>query len=218
MTCAELQEVLPELIEGEREAELQAHLRSCQECAELVSDLRAIADQGRTLQASEEPPARVWQSIEAQLRREGLIRDSHPERPFLVVGSRRRWSPAIWFVPAAAALLLGVAFLLRPANPPIAQHPTPATSAQQPEVANSADTVADVDSTDDSALMDEVQKHAPAMTAAYRENLQRVNTYISDAQESLQRNPNDDDAKQYLMQAYEQKAMLYDMALDRALP
>jgi hypothetical protein len=28
----------------------------------------------------------------------------------------------------------------------------------------------------------------------------------------LQENPNDNEAKQYLMQAYEQKAMLYQMA------
>ena len=28
----------------------------------------------------------------------------------------------------------------------------------------------------------------------------------------------DGDARQYLMQAYEQKAMLYEMALDRSLP
>ncbi len=213
MTCAELQQVLPELIEGEREAELQAHLQSCSECAELVSDLRAIAEQGRTLRASEEPAPHVWQFIETQLRREGLIHDPGTERPFLLRTPTRRWSPAIWFVPVAAALLLSVAFLLRPK--PQSTVATRRPVSDTPSAVSTPEPSADAD---DSALLEAVQKRSPAMTAAYSDNLRKVNNYISDAQKSLQQNPNDDDAKQYLMQAYEQKTMLYDMALDRALP
>jgi hypothetical protein len=56
------------------------------------------------------------------------------------------------------------------------------------------------------------------MKSAYEDNLKNVNAYIRDAQSSVDQNPDDGDARQYLMQAYEQKAMLYEMALDRSLP
>jgi len=45
-----------------------------------------------------------------------------------------------------------------------------------------------------------------------------VNEYIRDAEESAQADPNDEEAQQSLMDAYEQRAMVYDMALDRSMP
>jgi hypothetical protein len=39
-----------------------------------------------------------------------------------------------------------------------------------------------------------------------------VNSYIADAKKSLEENPGDEQARAHLMQAYEQKAMLYDIA------
>src|SRR5262252_4889851 len=104
MTCAEFQRILPDLLESERAAELQAHLGSCRRCAGLVSDLKAISEQARLLKASEEPHPRVWNSLEAALRSEGLIREPARDRPFLVPSLRRRWRPAAWLVPVAAVL------------------------------------------------------------------------------------------------------------------
>ena len=56
------------------------------------------------------------------------------------------------------------------------------------------------------------------MEATYEENLRNVNSYIHDAEAALKENPNDDEARQYLMEARQQKEMLYEMALDRSLP
>src|SRR5208337_1865305 len=73
MTCEEFQRILPEL--GSRNSlERVAHLRSCSQCAGLLADLNEIARQARQLHASQEPGARVWHSIEAALRNEGLVR------------------------------------------------------------------------------------------------------------------------------------------------
>ena len=59
---------------------------------------------------------------------------------------------------------------------------------------------------------------APMMRAAYESNLKDVNNYIRDAQESVNADPNDEEAQQALMDAYGQKSMIYEMALDRSLP
>ena len=59
---------------------------------------------------------------------------------------------------------------------------------------------------------------SPAMQAQYASNLQNVNAYIRDAEESAQADPNDEEAQQIVMDAYEQRATVYEMALDRSLP
>ena len=56
------------------------------------------------------------------------------------------------------------------------------------------------------------------MRASYAANLQNVNAYIRDAEQTVQSDPNDEEAQHSLMAAYEQKAMVYEMALDRSLP
>jgi hypothetical protein len=48
--------------------------------------------------------------------------------------------------------------------------------------------------------------------------LRAVNAYIRDAELTARSNPNDEIAQRYLMNAYEQRAMVYHMALDRSLP
>ena len=75
MNCSECHRVLPESLEGQRNAELEAHLTSCVACSELVEDLNVIARQAAALREADEPSPRVWNMIEAELRREGVI---HP--------------------------------------------------------------------------------------------------------------------------------------------
>jgi hypothetical protein len=69
----------------------------------------------------------------------------------------------------------------------------------------------------DEQLLQEVSMRAPMMRAAYESNLKDVNNYIRDAQESVNADPNDEEAQQALMDAYGQKSMIYEMALDRSL-
>lgn len=69
-------------------------------------------------------------------------------------------------------------------------------------------------STDDGQFLKGIGQQSPAMRATFESELKAVNAYIKDAEAYLQRNPDDEDARQQLMDAYEQKAMLYQMALD----
>ena len=212
MTCLEFQRELPEYMEEGGGVELQAHLRTCTACSGLVRSLESIVQEARTLQASEEPSPRVWNSIEIVLRQEKLIREPQREgRHSIIPSLRQRWGIAGWLVPAAAALLVGTGMLLyqqRPAAHRLAGASTPAA----PIAAVAAGDVSD------QQLLQEVSARAPMMRAAYESNLRDVNDYIRDAQDSVNANPNDEQAQQALMDAYGQKSMIYEMALDRSLP
>ena len=214
MTCAEFEEVLPDVLDGSRDLEVEAHLKACPKCWELLSDLRAITEECKLLRASEEPPSRVWNSIENTLRAEGLIRES--ERPFLIPApSTRRWGAA-WLVPVAAALAVGIAFFVaHPLSDRVAQqsNPSPQVVVPTPDVSGSSSSVED-----DQQVMASVSQDAPMMEASYQENLRSVNNYINDAEQFLKQHPDDNEARQYLMEARRQKQMLYEMALDRSLP
>lgn len=205
MTCEEFERVLPELGSIERDE----HLRSCPACSELVADLNAISRQSKLLQASEEPNPWVWNSIEATLRQEGLIRQPQHEHS-LLRPPRLSWNLR-WLVPAAATVLIVFGVLLheRGTGPgPVVEQQSQRAELKTPEVMAG----------DDLQLLNTVAARMPSMREAYATNLRAVNAYIRDAEQSARTDPNDEVAQQYLRNAYEQKAMVYEMALDRSLP
>jgi hypothetical protein len=101
----------------------------------------------------------------------------------------------------------------RPANAPrrgpvqVAQSPAPADTLR-PEIEPES-------SADDQQFLSAVSTRAPSMRATYENQLQAVNADIRETQAYVDRNPGDTDARQHLMDAYEQKALLYQIALDR---
>lgn len=274
MTCAELEHVLPEIVDGRRSAEQEAHLRSCPVCASVVADLNVISENARVLQASEEPSPRVWSSIaatvgqwqgemdlisrearllqasqepnprvwraiqanlhewnsemelvsaearrlqdsepsprvwnflEIALRQEGLIRRQHEDR-LVAAGSRRRWVWA-WMAPVAAALLVVGTMVYERGDAPL-KH----------DLAIGHAPMAAATLTEDQQMMEAVASRAPAMRAVYENNLRNVNDYIHDAEQIVKDDPTDEEAQESLVNAYAQKSMLYEMALDRSLP
>ena len=143
MTCSDVERVLPELLDsapdGAFQTDFDVHLKSCPACSDLVSDLRLIASEAHQLAATDEPAPRVWVGIAAQLRAEGLIRESGPtRRPVLLPSSpARRWSSTAWWLaPVAAAVLAAGAYVMShlPA-PQVAQTKTQTSSDSAPSVA-----------------------------------------------------------------------------------
>jgi ribosomal protein S15P/S13E len=67
----------------------------------------------------------------------------------------------------------------------------------------------------DQQFLSEASEGAPAMRTTYEKQLQAVNEEILETQEYIKTHPGDVDARQHLMETYQQKAMLYQMALDR---
>jgi ribosomal protein S15P/S13E len=95
-----------------------------------------------------------------------------------------------------------------------------AVVAQKSVQTNAAATIAKTEvepgpNQDDRQFLSMVSTRAPSQRAAYENQLQAVNANIRQVQEYLQRNPGDADARQQLMDAYQQKALLYQIALDR---
>jgi hypothetical protein len=71
MSCAEFQALLPEVIGSGEDPASHPHLRNCELCRALLSDLETIAAAARQLLPPEEPPDRVWEQIEWAIRNEG---------------------------------------------------------------------------------------------------------------------------------------------------
>jgi hypothetical protein len=207
MNCAEFERILPDYLEGGHTSEHQAHLNSCPVCSGLVADLNLISSQAPSLQASDEPSARVWNALESQLRREGLIRTSAASRPS-PAEFFRRWRTA-WLVPVAAALVIAAGMKLY--HPPRAGDNSP-VARQVTSPSNPAPVV----SADDKELLNRVASRPPSQQASYRRNLDQANSFIHDAEESVRNDPNDVYTQQQLINAYEQKQMLYDLAVDRS--
>lgn len=218
MNCVQFQEILPEVLEGGRTAEQESHLKSCPMCSGLVADLDLIAREARQLQAAAEPSQRVWNSIEIALRQEGIIRDPRLG-PSLVPAKPRRWSMA-WLAPVAALVLVafGIVIYQRGSRDSrLAAHLDTTTPSLVAILPNSQKP-SNVNNSEDDQLLAAVASRSPAMQAQYASNLQNVNAYIKDAEESAQADPNDEEAQQIVMDAYEQRATVYEMALDRSLP
>lgn len=206
MTCLELRESLVEQEDGSK-PEQRAHLKNCPECATLVADLLVIACAAGELRAAHEPSPRVWNSIEIALRQEGLIKPQHSRHSLLPsFGSSWGWSR--WLVPVAALLLITAGIYVRQNS-----RSQTIASNERPAVATPAS-----DGLNDDDLLQGISQQPPALQATYTDNLHRVNQYIHDAQNTVDADPNDEDARRSLMEAYQQKAMLFELALDRSLP
>jgi len=206
MNCVELQQSLAE-VEDVSSSEQRTHLRACPACSALVRELNLIVAAASQLQEANEPSPKLWNSIEFALRQEGLIRPPRAGRS-LVPSFSTRWGAARWLVPAAAMLLLALGIYLR-------HEALPNQVARQASVAVAVGNSPDLDDAD---LMQEVADNDPAMKTQYAENLRQVNESIRDAQGLVDESPNDEEARRSLMDAYQQKAMLFKMAMDRSLP
>ena len=263
MTCAEVERGLPEFLDDAPDVaiqrEVEAHLKSCPDCSDLVSDLKLISSEARQLATSEEPAPRVWARIAAELRAEGVTREPPSAGPILVpTSSGRRWS-AWWLVPVAVALMAAGSYVIShkpgpemakqqapatpvtspavtspaPETPAAASHSVPTSAPQQlaeksakptdiagPTAGSSAGSaiapaVEPEPSAEDQQFLSAVSTLAPSTRATYESQLQAVNADIRESQAYLDRNPGDPEARQHLMDAYQQKALLYQIALDR---
>lgn len=206
MNCVELQQSLGE--ESGSTTEQQVHLKACRECSALLAELNLITASAAELRAADEPSPRVWNSIEIALRQEGLIRPQRANRS-LIPSFSARWGWARWMVPAAAALLITMGVYL---NQHSLSHQLAQTAAQ-PVVSDVA-----IAGLNDADLVQEISGQSAGMKAQYEDNLRRVNEYIQDAKSNVVANPDDEEARRSLMEAYQEKAMLFEMAMDRSLP
>jgi len=198
MNCEQFQEILPHIIDEGGNEEARAHSESCAACGELVRDLRYISEQAPLLLPMHDPGPHVWESIQQSLISEGLIRGGRTPEPAAVIPMpqpARAWTPIGALFATAAVLVLGaVLFNYHPRTPVT----VPAGGS-------------------DDQLISQISGKDPAVARAYRESLKQVNSYIADAQKAVDNDRNDSVANEQLLDAYQQKAMLYEMATARSM-
>jgi hypothetical protein len=210
MNCQQFQEVLPYIIESGGNEEQEAHLRSCSACSELVRDLKYIAEQAKLLLPMHDPSPKVWIGIEQSLQREGLLTEGRMSRQGHITNystQTKSWTPIGWIISAIAVVVFTAMLVTYNPHLPSTQDAAQNSSAQPAQFDN-----------DDQQLIARVSEQQPGLRRAYEDGLKEANAYIADAQQEVKRDPDDASAQEQLVQAYQQKETLYQLATARSLP
>jgi hypothetical protein len=217
--CEDFLDRLESWMEGERRAEGQAHIRSCPRCHAIVNDLNAIQAEARTWSASEtEAPERVWTALRSQLEQEGLIRDTvlDSER------SGRQAASAGWLrglfagIPrpvlagAYLAALTAFAFAL---SGPIHKKVNEEKWLEGTRIATSP-LSAELNSAEQNSVLSLAGSNSD-VSASLHQNLAIVDNYIALCEKSVREDPQNEIARDYLYEAYRQKADLLAQMSER---
>jgi hypothetical protein len=198
----------------------QAHVATCRHCQDFVADFATIVSVANELPAEAEPPARVWISLQAQLELEGIIKTpAIPAR-----GARSAWwrgfndlfrSRAL--ATATVGLLIAAAGVLEWRQPP-EESSVPVSPAAKPawQIAfKQTATVLNGQEVDLRNMQLASTSPAAPVDDSYRQSLQQVDEFIADCERRVNTAPQDDLAREYLSNAYQQKAELLSAMMDR---
>ena len=207
--CRSFDLELAAYLEGEERPELVAHTRECFFCYSMLADLEGMRSAGSQL-ALEEPPTRMWTNIRASLVAEGIIRQ--PE-----VFWRRwleRWPAWAGFHnPIAVAALgclmvVGIGLLRVPSSPKSAS--PPAHSVDLSDVASAAAAVGPMET----SYHAQAASFEPSVKETYQKGLDSLDREIRECLNSVQQEPDNSLAREYLLAAYQQKAYVLQSALN----
>ncbi|TRZ84307.1 hypothetical protein D4R89_13645 [bacterium] len=201
-------------LDAGKSARLERHLESCPACRELLRDFRAIARDARGLDAPA-VPNQAWTRIRARLRDGAAdpLRERRPAFAASPLGSRR-------FTFAAASLALTVIaagaifFSLRKGRDLVVMRPD-----QQEER-----TLAKLDEAEryyelavkslGEALAGEKGKLSPEVAEMFEKNLDVVDATIQACRQAVRSEPDNVQARDYLLAAYKEKIALMGDLLD----
>ena len=195
----------------------RAHLAACSNCREFVTDLAVIVSVANELPAEVEPPARVWVSLQAQLEREGIIKTpivpSRDERSSWWHGFNDLFRSRA-LATATVGLLIVAAGVLQLRQPPDASLENPGSVAGPAWQVPFAQTAKVLDEQEIDLRNIQLASTSP-VDDSFRQNLQQVDDFIADCERRLNAAPQDELAREYLSNAYQQKAELLSAMMDR---
>ncbi|MBZ5503532.1 MAG: hypothetical protein LAN59_15080 [Acidobacteriia bacterium] len=212
--CNEFVSQLEGWMEGERSSGAQAHWRECANCRALAGDLEAVREAAQASAALEvEPPARIWVSLRAQLEHEGVIRSGRTgwlEKLKAYFDGTFAILPRPALAGAYLAAVIAVAAALV------------APGVRQPDesrwIAGNQRATEPLSAQLASAEQDTMSTWAdsnPAVTASLHQNLAIVDNYIVLCEKSVREEPENEFARDYLYDAYQQKAALLAQMTER---
>jgi hypothetical protein len=212
--CNEFLNQLADWIEGKRSADARAHLTVCGDCRLLVADLTAIEETAPSLAFDDpEPSPRVWLAVRAQLEREGLIRQNRRGRTagfarWLDAALRTLPRPALAGAYLVALIAIGIALTV-----PGSRNADNARWLNRME--NSTQPISAQLDTAEHDTFASLQNVDPVVAASLQKNLAIVDNYIALCEKSVREDPQDENARDYLYTAYQQKADLLAQMSDR---
>ena len=210
MVCDEFISQLEDWLDGNRHPDARTHARECLSCRSVAADLDDIRGVAPALMVADpEPPAEIWIKLHAQLEQEGIIRGSGNVRQ----GARMPvWLDRLLVAiprPALAGAYLAFLFAVAFGLSTTLGLRTP----QSPNFALSAQ----LDSAERTAYSSLREGKSLASTSLH-ENLAIVDNYISLCENSVREEPGNEAARDYLYQAYQQKAELISQMTERGEP
>lgn len=211
MQCRDVEEVLeleglaplPEAARG--------HVAGCRHCQGYIADLETIVSAAQELPAEVEPPSRVWIALRTQLELEGVIKEPVTAAP--------KAEPASWwsgfaqlFRSRALATLTVGAVLAAAAVLQLRQRTEPLGPDSVP---TGIEAIAKQVNQQEVDLRNMHLASTSPVDAALEQNLQEIDDFIADCERHLKEAPRDELAREYLADAYQQKAELLAAMMDR---
>ncbi len=214
MLCERFEQILAEQTDGPLPFEALQHLEICSACSSLRHDLEGIQDAARRWGKEDAfPPPRVWAAIQKQLEIEGLI--VKPETRGWLSGFWRL-APRLEMAGAYVLLLLLAAGIAGYRMEPLASQKRvspPITAVRSPSPAFEG-----IGRTLDGNIRQVVASFPESASVALslRNNLTIVDNLIAVCEKTVREHPGDPLALEYLYGAYQQKADLLAVAMDRS--
>ena len=228
MDCSQFATQLDEWMRGERSAPARVHARECPHCRELAEDFGAIASISRDWSLEDTAPSpRLWNALRAQLQEEGLIRDearqaspSAARHQPQTESSRSAGWFAGFFAGALRPALAGAYLALLIAASILFVGPNGRQIDESKWLAHTQRSInplnADLDKAEH-VVLSNLSSASPVVTASLHQNLAIVDNDIVLCEKSVREQPENELARDYLYQAYEQKADLLAQMADRGV-
>jgi hypothetical protein len=212
MQCRDVELVLEQEGLAPLPESVRGHVAGCPHCQAYIGDLETIISVAVQLPAEVEPPARVWVNLRNQLEQEGIIREAvAPEQGASWLGRLGDLFRSRTLATATVGLVIAVAAFIQVST----YHDTSkGPDFPDPGLAQTAKLLNDQE-------VDYRNMHlagtspVDAVDASLEQNLQQVDEFIADCERHLKAQPQDELAREYLADAYQQKAELLAAMMDR---
>ncbi|HKV63519.1 MAG TPA: hypothetical protein VJO16_16560 [Candidatus Acidoferrum sp.] len=200
----------------------RAHVAGCSHCQDYVADLATIVAVANELPAEVEPPARVWVSLQSQLELEGIIKTPVVSAQVERASWWRGFSDLFRgraLATAAVGLVIFVAGVMEWQQPPDPRSSgdSSRTGSLPPWQIAFKQTATVLNGQEVDLRNMQLASTSPAAPVddSYRQSLQQVDEFIADCERRVNAAPQDDLAREYLSNAYQQKAELLSAMMDR---